>query len=786
MPSVSKRFWSAEWAILPGLILIAVAIGWVLDSPALWGAFVLIVGAVFFIGMRVGAQRGQLASEVRLEGTVSNVPVMHPHAAEPPIKHPTPDGHTGERVQELEQSLSQALEESQAKSEFLAIMSHEIRTPMNVVLGMLELLREAPLEYERREQVRLAYGSGKTLLALIDNVLDFSKMEADRLVLDEVEFDLRALVDESALILATLAHTKEIELTPFFPHGMPTVVRGDMNRLRQVFTNLVGNAIKFTPEGGNVELHGGPVGSGSDGRTEYLFEVRDTGPGVAEADRERIFELFERSEQHRMSGFPGTGLGLAISKRLVERMGGEIGVDVNPYAPSGSIFHFTLQLHQQPSDVGKEEPGRDLFKGLRVLGVEIDGLQRLFLEDVFTLFGARFDYVAEAATALSVLRNARQEGHPYDLVVLNQKPGQDGRFAHRYLLDADAQWKFILLTDMLDQGWDHASELPGVSICLKKPVNAERLRLAIDWLLLPREGASCPVLGSSRREPEPVSYDARILVVDDHAANLTVARGMLTRLGCVAAQVVGARDGREAVERFVGQDFDLVLMDCQMPGMDGFEASRIIRKWEQDRQLPPVPILAFTANVSSVTRQRGEAAGMNEFLSKPVTLAELRSVLERYLLPVKRVEGVRPQPVEHGSSSLAASVKKPDAAPVEVEKGNLEILMAAMESIGLPEEDFRDVAGLLVTQIPELIESLERDLVVGDHEAARATAHVLKGSMANTIFPQLQPHTRQLHESIKTRDWESAEAAMAQVRAQFEPVRKALTVFLNEGVPELA
>ncbi|MBF0418218.1 MAG: hypothetical protein HQL86_08220, partial [Magnetococcales bacterium] len=368
----------------------------------------LALGVAWLAGMQVGIRRHRCATPPKSVATTS-AEIQPTRPSLPDDPRPTPDTPPlAEHLRKLEESLTQALSESRAKSEFLAIMSHEIRTPMNVVLGMLELLREAPLDYERREQVRLAYGSGKTLLALIDNVLDFSKMEADRLELDEMDFDLRALVDESALILATLAHTKEIELTPFFPHGMPTAVRGDVNRLRQVFTNLLGNAIKFTPEYGSVELHGGPVGPGLDGRTEYLFEVRDTGPGVPMADRLRIFDMFARSEGHRVQGFPGTGLGLAISRRLVERMGGEIGVDDNPHASSGSIFHFTIQLQQQPPGVGVE-PGRDQFTHLRVLCVEIDGLQRLFLEDVFELFGSRFDHVAEIETARSVLRNARQD-----------------------------------------------------------------------------------------------------------------------------------------------------------------------------------------------------------------------------------------------------------------------------------------------------------------------------------------------------------------------------------------
>ncbi|NGZ06410.1 MAG: response regulator [Magnetococcales bacterium] len=738
--------------LLFGWVVVGVAVGGIGGWP--WGVAVLVAGLGFGLGASMGG-RPVVELQARVERLRAELERSEARVAE----------RIAQCTSALQVERDRALAESHSKSEFLAIMSHEIRTPMNVVLGMLELLREAHLDHDRKEQVRLAYGSGKTLLALIDNVLDFSKMEADRLVLDEVDFDLRALVDESALTLATLAHTKEIELTPFFPHGMHTAVRGDINRLRQILTNLLGNAIKFTPEGGSVELHGGPVGPGSEGRTEYLFEVRDTGPGVPEAERERIFDLFVRAEGHQKL-VPGSGLGLAISKRLVERMGGGIGVDVNPYAPTGSIFYFTIQLTQQPEGESVD-PGRNLFPGLRVLGVEIDGLQRIFLEDVFELFGSRLDLVAEIGTALTLLQQARQQGQPYDLVLLNQRPGRDSRLACRILRDGDATWKFILLTDLLDQGWDHASELPGMAICLKKPVNAERLRSAIEWLATAHQGQTMRVSASQpvRREPEPVHYRGRILVVDDHPANLTVARGMLARLGCDAAHVVVARDGREAVERYSEQHFDLVFMDCQMPGVDGYEASRQIRQKERERELPSVPIVAFTANVTSGNRLRGEVAGMNEFLSKPVTLGELKKVLERFL-----------------TSEVAAGVSSAVEEVVVAEKSDLEILMGAMESIGLPEEDFRDVAGLLVNQIPELLESLERDLRAGEHETARATAHVLKGSMANTIFPQLQTHTRQLHEYIKAHSWRDAEEALQQVRLQFAPVRKALDAFLDRSL----
>ncbi|MBF0428214.1 MAG: response regulator, partial [Magnetococcales bacterium] len=406
-------------------------------------------------------------------------------------------------------------------------------------------------------------------------------------------------------------------------------------------------------------------------------------------------------------------------------------------------------------------------------GRELDGLQRIFLEDVFTLFGVRFSFVSEPETAMEVLRHAKNSGHGYDLVLLNQRPGRDSRQVCRVLRNVEAGPKFILLTDLLDQGWDHAVELPGICTCLRKPVSADRLRSAIEWLLA-RDGTQPTLAVQRQKEIEnPVIYKDWILVVDDHGANLTVARGMLVRLGCNPAHIITAVDGREGVERFTEKPFQLVFMDCQMPGLDGYEASQTIRQWEKEHQKSPVPIVAFTANVTSGNRQRGKLAGMDDFLAKPVTLSELQGVLERFLTPEVQI---LPQ-----DSLPREVIPTTDCTPCIQNDGNmdLDILLGAMESIGLPEEDFRDVAELLVNQIPELLANLERELQAGDHEMARATAHVLKGSMANTIFPQLQPHTRLLHETIKNQSWEEAAEALHTVRDHFMPVRKALETFLH-------
>ncbi len=681
-----------------------------------------------------------------------------------------------ERTADLARARDQALEASRAKSQFLATMSHEIRTPMNVVLGMLELLRDSDLAIQSKEQVELAYGSGKALLTLINNVLDFSKIEAGQLSLDQVDFDLRQLVDEVAMTLASLAHAREIELTAFFPSGPTTAVRGDSTRLRQIFTNLLGNAIKFTPEGGVVELHGGPVGQVGE-RVEFLFEVRDTGIGISKEHRENIFSQFTQVDGSSTRPHEGTGLGLAICKHLVERMDGEIGVDVNPFAGSGSVFHFTVLLERQKRVVGEGSDAAAL-KGLRILAVASDGLQQTLLENILVPRGARLDHMVDAETAPEVLYQAEKHNRPYDLLIFNQKPGRSDGRTFRKLLRVEREPRFILLTDLMDQGWDQAAEMPGTAICLKKPISAERLNAAINWLKRAEDEKSAALPHVHHSDRPQRSYLTAILLVDDQKANLTVARSLLISLGCVAGNIDTALNGGEAFALVKAREYDLIFMDCQMPVMDGYQATRAIRAWEGEQGHSPVPIIAFTADITPKSRELVTASGMDYFLSKPVTKTDLQTVLDRYATAVV-IDGPLPEALEPRSperSPVATSVPEKTAPESGVD---LNAIKKSLESIGLPEEDFQEVADLLSKQFMELLQTIEQDLEDRDFQTARATAHVIKGSMANTIFPKIQRATRTLYERIRNKEWDEARDALIEVRNQFTPIQKALLAYLK-------
>ena len=687
------------------------------------------------------------------------------------------------RTEDLAIARDQALSASQAKSTFLATMSHEIRTPMNVILGMLELLHTAEISLPDRERVDLALNSANTLLTLINNVLDFSKIEAQQITLDKVDFDLRTLVYEAAMTVAPLAHAKEIELTAFFPNVPFTAVRGDPIRLKQVLINLMGNAIKFTAEGGAIEVHGGPTDSDLD-HIEYLFEVRDSGIGVLDEDQEKIFHQFTQADSSSTRRHEGTGLGLSICKHLVLMMDGTIHVEANPYTTSGSVFWFTVWLDKQQNPYIQDIKEQD-FACLRVLAVASDGLQRTLVEDVLLPRGARLDHVSEIETAVALLQQAETMNEPYQLVLCNQKLGKTRRREFRQLLDVSFDLRFILMTDLLDQGWDQATELPGTAICLKKPINSDRLHAAIEWIIK-NEGAHQTVYDTASPHGHGHLHStASILIVDDQQPNLTVTQSMLVRAGCQPERIDTAINGQEAVALFKKKPYDLVLMDCQMPVMDGFDATRAIHAWEQKNRTEPVPIVAFTADITPQSKENIRLCGMDGFLSKPVSIDDLRRQLSRFSLftprspePETETEAVPQRDEQVGPAAVSEEeATAPSSQPV-----NMQALLKSMHSIGLHEEDFREVADLLSSQFPELLSTMQRDIERHAHQSARAMAHVVKGSMANTIFPTLQKPTRTLYEHVREQKWEEAQHDLAHIEALFVPIQNALTDFLQQSV----
>jgi len=619
----------------------------------------------------------------------------------------------------------QAEKDSRTKSDFLANMSHEIRTPMNGIIGIMHVLLEKPMPEEQKNYLEIVSNSANALLSIINDILDFSKIEAGKLELDIRRFDLQVAIDDMTAMPAMQARQKGVAFSHAIDPAVPRRVKGDPGRLRQIINNLTGNAIKFT-EQGEVSLEV-TLESEDDSYAVLLFSVNDTGIGIPPDKTEKLFTSFTQADSSTTRNYGGTGLGLSISRLLVEKMGGTIGVDSMEMV--GSTFWFTVTMEKDLSCKASEVEFDGSLTGLRIFLASDDPSACGRLEDLLDELEVETVKAENNNRALEVLRDASREKTVFDVVLMDIQESDVRAERLGRLIKQDEsirRARLAVLSAIGKKGDAKRFEDAGFDAFLSHPVDKDLLSDCLRAMMnRQRPGEEDNRIITRHSIAERRKYATRILVVEDKETNLVVARALLNKLGF---EPDSARNGEEAVEKVRSASYDIVLMDSQMPVMDGFEATRRIRELEAQGKVRPVRIIAMTANVFKQDRERCLEAGMDDFIAKPVQPKELSSILSRNRQTgpetVSTEEAGDANENERVENTPAAGVQANSDSPVFAAKEMQKRFDSSVELI-------RSVIDSFTEEAPDTLERMKEAVADNDADSLKNLSHALKGSAAN-------------------------------------------------------